>query len=176
VAFKAKTSNDDDSKTSTNDDVALMVKKFKRFMKKEGYQGDSSKSGKSCSKNPFAKKKCFECGEMGHISTNCKNKMKIILARRKILKARRNCSRSTRRKMARLVMLSGIQMQVRILTWWETLQEGSCWHCHQGSSISFRHISFLMAKGEPKVCEIDEFMYDDLVEMVSNLVDFLGDM
>jgi hypothetical protein len=29
---------------------------------------------KSYVKNPFAKKKCFEYGEMGHISTNCKNK------------------------------------------------------------------------------------------------------
>jgi hypothetical protein len=78
VAFKAKTSNDedhdDDSETSTGDDVALMVKKLKRFMKKKEYQGGSSKSGKSYSKNLFAKKKCSECGEIGHISTNCKNK------------------------------------------------------------------------------------------------------
>jgi archaellum component FlaC len=34
----------------------------------------------------------------------------------------------------------------------------------------------LMAKGELKVCEIDEFTYDDLVEMVSNLDDLLGNM
>jgi hypothetical protein len=27
----------------------------------------------------------------------------------------------------------------------------------------------LMAKGEPKVCKIDEFTYDDLIEMVSIL-------
>jgi hypothetical protein len=78
LTFKAKTSNDDDhdgdSETSINDDVALMVKKFKRFMKNKCYQGGSSKSGKSYSKNSFAKKKCFECGKMGHISTNCKNK------------------------------------------------------------------------------------------------------
>jgi hypothetical protein len=33
-----------------------------------------------------------------------------------------------------------------------------------------------MAKGELKLCEIDEFTYDDLVAMVSNLNDFLGDM
>jgi hypothetical protein len=75
IAFNAKASNDgndDDSETSTDDDVALMMKKFKKFMKKKGYQGGSSKSGKSYSKNPFTKKKCFECGEMGHISTNCK--------------------------------------------------------------------------------------------------------
>jgi hypothetical protein len=40
VAFKAKTSNDDDhdgdSETNIDDDVALMVKKFKKFMKKKG--------------------------------------------------------------------------------------------------------------------------------------------
>jgi hypothetical protein len=78
MAFKAKTSNDDDhdvdSETSIDDDVALMVEKFKKFMKKKGYHGGYSKDNKSYSKNPFAKKKCFECGEMGHISTNCKNK------------------------------------------------------------------------------------------------------
>jgi hypothetical protein len=74
VALKARASNDDDSETRTDDDVALIVKKFKRFMKKKGYQGGSIKSGKSYSNNSFAKKKCFECGEMGHISTNCKNK------------------------------------------------------------------------------------------------------
>jgi hypothetical protein len=67
VTLKVKASNDDDSETRTDHDVALMVKKFKKFMKKKGYQSGSSK-------NPFAKKKCFECGEMGHISTNCKNK------------------------------------------------------------------------------------------------------
>jgi hypothetical protein len=78
VAFNGKTSNDDDhnndSEASANDDVALMIKKFKRFMKKKGYQGGSSKRGKYYSMNPFTKKKCFECGEMGYICTNCKNK------------------------------------------------------------------------------------------------------
>jgi hypothetical protein len=48
VTFKAKTSNDD---------IALMVKKF---MKKKCYQGGSSKDNKSYSKNPFAKKKCLQ--------------------------------------------------------------------------------------------------------------------
>jgi hypothetical protein len=118
VAFKAKTSNDDDhdgdSETSTDDDVALMVKKF---MKNKGYQGGSSKSDKYYRKNPFAKKKCFECGEWVTSPQIARTRMKIILAIRKSLKARRNCLRNTtRRKMARLVMLSGIQMQVQIPT------------------------------------------------------------
>jgi hypothetical protein len=63
VTFKAKVSNDDESETSTDDDVALMVKRFKKFMKKKGYQGGFSKGGKSYSKNPFSKKKYFECSE-----------------------------------------------------------------------------------------------------------------
>jgi hypothetical protein len=33
-----------------------------------------------------------------------------------------------------------------------------------------------MAKGELKVCRSDEFTYDDLVGMVSNLDDLLGDI
>jgi hypothetical protein len=33
-----------------------------------------------------------------------------------------------------------------------------------------------MAHGEPKLCKSDEFTYDDLVEVVSNLDDLLGDM
>jgi archaellum component FlaC len=33
-----------------------------------------------------------------------------------------------------------------------------------------------MVKGEPKVCQINEFTYDDLVEMVSKIDDLLGDM
>jgi hypothetical protein len=81
VAFKANASNNDDhdndSETSTDDDVALMIKKFKKFIKKKSYQGGSGKNNKSYSKNSFTKKKCFECCEMGHISTNCKNKEKL---------------------------------------------------------------------------------------------------
>jgi hypothetical protein len=110
VAFKAKTSNDedhdDDSETSTNDDVALMVKKFKRFMKKKGYQGGSSKSGKSYSKNPFSKKKCFECGEMSHISTNCKNKDEDNSSKKKKFEVKKKLFKKYNKKK------NGIRMQV----------------------------------------------------------------
>jgi hypothetical protein len=116
VAFKAKTSNDDDhdgdSETSTNDDVALMVKKF---MKNKGYQGGSSKSGKSFSKNPFAKKKCFECGKIGHISTNCKNKDEDNSSKKKFDGKKKLFKKYNKKKMARLAMLSEIRMQVQIL-------------------------------------------------------------
>jgi hypothetical protein len=87
VAFKAKTSNDDDhdddSETSTDDDVGLMVKKF---MKKKGYQGDSSKDNKSYSNNPFAKKKYLIVVKWVISPLIARTKMKIILARGKSLK------------------------------------------------------------------------------------------
>jgi hypothetical protein len=78
VAFNVKTSNDDDhddhNENNTDDDVDFMIKKFKRFMKNKGYQDSSSKSSKPYIKNPFNKKKCFECDKMDHISTKCNNK------------------------------------------------------------------------------------------------------
>jgi hypothetical protein len=102
VAFKVKTSNDDDyngdSETSTDDDVALIVKKFKIFMKNKGNQGGSNKSDKSYSKNPFTKKKCFECGEMGHISTNCKNKDKDNSSKKKKFEGKKNLFKKYNKK------------------------------------------------------------------------------
>jgi hypothetical protein len=102
VTFKAKASNDgdhdDNSETSTDDDVALMVKKFKKFMKKKGYQGGSSKNGKSYSKNPFAKKKCFKCGEMDHISINYKNKDEDNSSKKKKFKGKKKLFKKYNKK------------------------------------------------------------------------------
>jgi archaellum component FlaC len=42
--------------------------------------------------------------------------------------------------------------------------------------MSIQHTLLSYAKGELKVCKIDEFTYDDLVEMASKLDDLLGDM
>jgi hypothetical protein len=123
---------------------------------------------------------------MGHISTNYKKKMKIILARRKSLKARRNCSRSTtRRKIVRLVILSAIRMQVQILTLMmgnpprRVLSVFPSRRLHLYSThliVSWQKVNRRYAKLMSSVCKIDEFTYDDLVEMVSNIDDLLGDM
>jgi hypothetical protein len=187
VAFKAKTSNDDDhdgdSETSTDDDVALMVKKFKRFMKNKGYQGGSSKSGKSCSKNPFAKKKCFEYGEMGHISTNCKNKDEENSSKKKKFEGTKKLFKKYNKKK------NGKSCYVE----WDLdassdsdsdddeedekpSKKGLTDIAIKEAPSPFDTPYCLMAKGEPKVCGIDEFTYDDLIEMVSNLDDLLGDM
>jgi hypothetical protein len=121
VAFKAKTSNDedhdDDSETSTDHDVALMVKKFKRFMKKFKRFMVQARVVNLIARIHSPRRNALSVVKWVTSPQIARTRMRIILARRKSLKARRNCSRSTtRRKMARLVMLSGIQMQVRILT------------------------------------------------------------
>jgi hypothetical protein len=184
VAFKANTSNDDDhdgdNETSTDDDVALMVKKF---MKKKGYQGGSSKSVKSYSKNPFARKKCFECGEMGHISTNYKNKDEDNSSKKKKFKGKKKLFKKYNKKK------NGNACYVE----WDSdassdsdsdddeedekpSKKGLAGIVIKEAPSLFDTPYCLMAKGEPKVCKIDEFTYDDLVEMVSNLDDLLGDI
>jgi hypothetical protein len=115
VAFKTKTSNDGDANnTSTEDDVALMVKRFKKFMKQKVYQGGSSKGGKTYGKNSFAKKKCFECGEMSHISTNYKNKDEENSRKKKRFEGKKKLFKKYNKK--KNGMLSGIRLQAQILT------------------------------------------------------------
>jgi hypothetical protein len=177
VAFKAKTSIDDDhdgdSETSTDDDVALMFKKFKKFMKKKCYQGGSSKDNKSYRKNPFAKKKCFECGEMGHISTNCKNKDEDDSSKNKF-DGKRKLFKKYNKKNGKACYVvwdldassdsdSSDDDDVK------PSKKGLAGTAIKEAPSLFDTPYCLMAKGEPKVCKIDEFTYDDLIEMVSNL-------
>jgi hypothetical protein len=175
IAIKVKTSSDDDhdgdNETSTDDAVVLMVKKF---MKKKYYQGGSSKDNKSNSKNHFAKKKCFECCEMGHISTNCKNKDED------------NSSKKLFKKYNKKKNGKGCYVE------WDSdvssdsdssddddvkpSKKGLVGIAIKEAPSPFDTPYYFMAKGEPKVSEIDELTYDDLVKMVINLDDLLGDM
>jgi hypothetical protein len=169
VAFKAKTSNDGDNETGTDDDVALMVKKFKKFMKKKGYQGGSSKNDKSYSKNPFAKKKCFECGKMGHISTNYKNKDENNSSKKFEGKIKKY-NKKKNGKACYVEWDSDSSDDVK------PSKKGLAGIAIKEAPSLFDTHYCLMAKGEPNVCEIDEFTNEDLVEMVSNIDDLLGDM
>ena len=76
IAFKAQGSSEDrendEDDDESNEEFALFVRKFKRFMSKKNY----GKKEQSSKKNPFEDKKCFECGELGHIVINCPNKKK----------------------------------------------------------------------------------------------------
>jgi hypothetical protein len=186
VAFKVKTSNDDDhdgdSETSTVDDVALMVKKFKRFMKNKGYQGGSSKSGKSYSKNPFVKKKFFESGEMGHISTNCKNKGEHNSSKKKKFEGKKKLFKKYNKKKNGKACYVEWDSDASSDSDFDDDEEDEKPSKKGLASIAIKEAPFLfdtpyclMAKGEPKVCESDEFTYD-LIEIVSNLDDLLGDI
>ena len=73
IAFKAQGSSEDRENNEDDDEsdeeFALFVRKFKRFMSKKNY----GKKEQSSKKNPFEDKKCFECGELGHIVINFPN-------------------------------------------------------------------------------------------------------
>jgi 6-phosphogluconolactonase/glucosamine-6-phosphate isomerase/deaminase len=53
--------------------MVLFVKLFNKFMKKKKGQ---PRRGQSSIRNAFNDRKCFECGESGHIAMNYPNKQK----------------------------------------------------------------------------------------------------
>ncbi|XP_062020774.1 uncharacterized protein LOC133737182 [Rosa rugosa] len=90
VAFKAVKGTEDEEETQ---DLALLTKEFKRFLKSKNssrnstvprknnytsngsYNDYNNKSGKGNFKgNHSGKPKCYECGGYGHISTECGNR------------------------------------------------------------------------------------------------------
>jgi hypothetical protein len=180
MSVQKNTDSDDESDTSTDDDVALMVKKFKKFMKKKGYQGGSSKSGKLCSKNPFTKMKYFECGEMGHISTNCTNKDEDNSSKK--FEGKKKLFKKNNGKACYVEWDSDASLDSDSND--DDDDEGDEKPYKKdlaGIAIKEAPSLFdtpycLMAKGEPKVCVVDELTYDDLFEMVSNIDGLLGNM
>ena len=90
IALKVKGDHDEDDsnhvgddESEDSDDMALLMKKTRRLLKKFNEKGvdfdkrrRSSSSYLSNKKNPFANTICYECNEKGHIAARCENKKK----------------------------------------------------------------------------------------------------
>jgi hypothetical protein len=59
--------------SESDEELALFVKKFNKFMKKNKGQ---PRRGQTSRRNAFNDRKCFDCGEPGHIDMNCPSKKK----------------------------------------------------------------------------------------------------
>ena len=151
--------------------MALLVKRFNRMMSKKNF----GKRGQSSRKNPFVDKTCFQCGEVGHIIVNCPNKKddKNKKDKKNDEKKKKNFIKKKRNGQAYFVEwdsdassdddddkpskgVAGIAIK-------EAPSLFSTPHC-------------LMAKGGAKVQqdgELDEFSYDDLVEMLNDADEFM---
>jgi hypothetical protein len=116
---------------------------------------------------------------MGHISTNCKNKDEDNSSKRKKFEVKKKLFKKYNKKK------TGKTCYVE----WDSdatsdsnsddekpSKKGLVGIAIKEASSLFDTPYCLMAKGELKVCKIDEFTYDGLVEMVSNLDDLLGDI
>jgi hypothetical protein len=179
VAFQAQgskeDSDDDCNGDESDEEMALFVRRFIRFMKKRNY----GKKEQSSKKNPFGDKKCFDCGELDHIIINCPNKKDD-----KNKKDKRDDDKKKKKFLKK--KRSG---QAYYAEWDSDTSSNSDDDDDDKPYKGVPEISIkeapslfstphcLMAKGDAKVLQdgkLDEFSYDDLVDMLNGADEFMS--
>ena len=61
-------SEEDESSNMDDEEMALFIRRFKRFMKKERYNKGDNKKDKSRTRG---KRSCYNCGKSGYFIANC---------------------------------------------------------------------------------------------------------
>jgi hypothetical protein len=175
VSFKAQGSKEDSDDDCNGDEldeeIALFVRRFRRFMKKRNY----GKKGQSSKMYPFGDHKCFECGELGHIIINCPNKKDDNNK-----KDNRDDDKKKKKNLKK--KRNGQAYYVE----WDSDASSDSDDDDDKSSKGVAGIAikeapslfstpyYLMAKGGAKVLQdgkLDELTYDDLVDMLNDADD-----
>ena len=147
--------------------MALFVNRFNRMMSKK----DFGKRGQSSRKNPFVDKTCFQCGELGHIIINWPNK--------KNDKNKKDKKNDEKKKFIKKKWNG----QAYFVEWDSDASSDKDDDDDDKPSKEVARIAvkeapplfstphYLMAKGDAKVLqddELEEFSYDDLVDMLND--------
>jgi hypothetical protein len=70
VIEKEESGEDEDEESESHEEMTLLIKRFNKFMRKKKGQ---PKRAQTSRRNTFNDRKCFECGELGHIAMNFPN-------------------------------------------------------------------------------------------------------
>jgi hypothetical protein len=105
-------SEEEDEKEYDEEEMALFIKKFNKFIsKRRTYKRDKKEK-------PRSKRACYNCGKNGHFITQCMRRKKIILRKRSLTKTTRKTRNLQRRNlMVKLMSVKNGTQVIRVPNW-----------------------------------------------------------
>ena len=155
----------------SDEEMALFVKRFNRMMSNKNF----GKRGKSSTKNPFVDMTCFQCGEVGHIIINCPNKNKKD--KKNDEKKKKKFIKKNKNGQAYFVEWDSDASSDDDDDDDDKPSKGVAQIAIKEAPSLFSTSHCLMTKGGEKVLqdgELDELTYDDLVEMLNDVDEFMS--